>query len=128
MNEEQRILSTTGNASMAFFYIAIIFGFITTSLPFALGIFAGGLVMTVSFYLLRRSIMEALIPPYQINVAVVLVKHYLRFTASVVLISLFVVSGYIHPLGLIFGISVLPAGFLFAAFVEILLLFRREKL
>jgi hypothetical protein len=120
MNAERRILNFIQNTSIALFYVAIIFGFITTPLPFALGILAGGLLVTVNFHLMYRSLREALTPPHTTNVASALTKHFLRFTASVIIITALIAGGYVHPGGLIVGLSVIVAAFMLAALRETL--------
>lgn len=124
MSAERRILNFIGNTSIAFFYMTTVCGFIIAPLSFALGILAGGILVTVNFHLMRRSIEKALIPPHTINVGSALLKHFLRFVGSIAIIAILIIGNYVHPVGLIIGLSVIVASFLLAAFRETLRLFK----
>jgi len=124
MSAERRILNFVKHISVALCYLTTIFGGFNTSLPFGLGILLGGLLVTVNFHFMCSSLEKALSPPYQINIGIAVAKHYLRFVLSVAVISTLTISSYIHPVGLVIGLSVIVASFMLAAIRESIRLFK----
>jgi len=98
----------------------MIFTIFNASLPFILGVAAGGFLVTVNFSLMCRSLKEALTPPYVTSMNTALFKHYLCFAISVVIISTLIVGHYVHPLGLVIGLSTIVGGFFLAALREVI--------
>ena len=94
-------------------------GFILAPRHVAWGIFAGGLIVTVNFQLLYRSLKQSLTPPHVANVKTVLGKYYLRFLVSAVIIYVLIADHYVNPLGLIIGLSVVVTSILLATLNEI---------
>ncbi len=94
-------------------------GFVLAPGRFAWGIVAGGLIVTINFHLLYRSLKQALIPPYLAKTGVVLRKHYLRFLGSGVIIFVLIADHYVHPLGLMVGLSVVVTSIFIATLNEI---------
>ena len=71
-----------------------------------LGVLLGGLIVTVNFALLFRTLKKALAPGNTSGYAPVLAKYYLRFMASAVIIFILIATRAVHPIGLIVGLSV----------------------
>ena len=94
-------------------------GFILAPGRFAWGILAGGLIVTINFHLLYRSLKQALTPPHIGNQRVVLGKYYIRFLASAVIIYVLISDHYVNPLGLIIGLSIVVTSIFIATFNEI---------
>jgi hypothetical protein len=94
-------------------------GFIFGPGPFAWGVLAGGLIVTVNFHLLYRSLKEALTPPYVVETRAVLGKYYLRFAASGVIIFVLIADHFVNPLGLIIGLSVVVTSIFLATINEV---------
>jgi len=94
-------------------------GFILAPGPFAWGILAGGLIVTVNFHLLYRSLRQTLTPPHIASTKAVLGKYYLRFLATAVIIYVLIADHYVNPLGLIIGLSVVVTSIFIATFNEI---------
>ena len=94
-------------------------GFVLASGHFAWGILAGGLIVTINFHLLYRSLKRALTPPHLANTRVVLGKYYIRFLASAVIIYVLIADHYVSPLGLIIGLSVVVTSIFIATLNEI---------
>ena len=93
---------------------------------FAKGIVIGGLIVTVNFHLLYRTLKKALTPPHLASHNTVIMKYYFRFIVSG-LILLFVISGqYVAPLGLIVGLSVVVVSIFLATILEVSKLFMKE--
>lgn len=101
-------------------------GLLFVSPKFALGVFFGGLIVTVNFHLLGRTLKKALIPPHLVSPNVVIAKYYVRFMISGVLIFLILVSQLVNPLGLIVGLSVVVFSIMLATLVEVKHLFLKE--
>ncbi len=94
-------------------------GFVLASGRFAWGILAGGLIVTINFHLLYRSLKRTLTPPYIANTRAVLGKYYIRFLASAVIIFVLIADHYVNPLGLIIGLSVVVTSIFIATLNEI---------
>ena len=73
----------------------------------ALGVVVGGLIALVNYRLLERTVRGAILPRNKHGVmAKVLVKYYLRFGATALVLLLLVRQGLVEPLGLLVGLSV----------------------
>lgn len=128
MRAQRRILGVIKHSSIGYLYLLLIFGLCNFSIPVNLGILLGGLLVTINFHVLCKSVEKALTPPHNIPMGPALVKHYLSFAMCVVVISLSIIFNWVHPLGLVVGLSVVVLGFFTSTFVEVVrLLFWREK-
>lgn len=102
----------------------------TTSTSFYLGVFLGGLIVAVNFHLLKNTIKNTIRPEVVSEkgrslVGNVLVKYYIRFGGSAVIIFLLISNHVVHPLGLLAGLSVVVASmFLATVLVLTRLLFK----
>jgi hypothetical protein len=93
---------------------------------FAKGIIFGGLIVTVNFHLLYRTLKKALTPPQLSSHNIVIAKYYFRFFVSG-LILLFLIKGqYVAPLGLFVGLSVVVASIFLATILEVSKLIMKE--
>lgn len=79
---------------------------ITFGFKVFLGVLLGGLIVTVNFALLFRTLKKALAPGNTAGYAPVLAKYYLRFMASAIIIFVLMATHAVHPIGLIIGLSV----------------------
>ena len=119
MRIEKRLLRFITLTNWIIFCIVTTSGFILAPGPFAWGILAGGLIVTINFQLMYRSLKQALTPPHVADIRVVLGKYYLRFLVSAVIIFVLIADHYVNPLGLIIGLSVLVTSIFIATFNEI---------
>ena len=119
MRIERRLLRFITLANWILFFAVTVCGFIMAPGPFAWGIMAGGLIVTINFQLLYRSLKQALTPPHLATPRVVLGKYYIRFLVSAFIIYILIADDYVHPLGLIVGLSVVVTSILIATFNEI---------
>lgn len=94
-------------------------GFVLKPGAFAWGILAGGLIVTINFHLLYRSLKRTLTPPHIANTRGVLGKYYIRFLVSAVIIFVLIAEHYVNPLGLIIGLSVVVTSIFLATLNEI---------
>jgi hypothetical protein len=116
---EKRLLRFITLTNWIIFCIVTTSGFVLAPGPFAWGILAGGLIVTINFQLMYRSLKQALTPPHVADTRVVLGKYYLRFLVSAVIIFVLIADHYVNPLGLIIGLSVLVTSIFIATFNEI---------
>ncbi len=75
----------------------------------AVSVVVGGAIALINFRLLERSIRRSLMPQLAKKRAVMgkaLLKYYIRFIATAVVIILLVRQGVVEPLGLLVGLSV----------------------
>jgi len=116
---ERRLLKFITLTNWILFCIVTISGFILAPRSFAWGILAGGLIVTINFHLLYRSLKEALTPPHLARTRVVLGKYYIRFLVSALIIYVLIADHYVNPLGLIIGLSVVVTSIFIATLNEI---------
>lgn len=123
---QRRLLSFITFTNWLIFGAVTACGFILTSRPFACGILAGGLIVTINFHLLHRSLKHALTPPHIARTREVLIKYYVRFLVTAALIYVLIADHYVNPLGLILGLSVVVTSIFIATLNEIRkIIFRR---
>ena len=88
MDIQKRILLFVTRANWVLFAAAVLVGLVAFQFDVALGIFAGGLIVTVNFHLLARTLKKSLTPPHLVSHNVIIAKYYVRFIASGVIIFL----------------------------------------
>lgn len=96
-------------------------------LLFVRGVFLGGLLVTVNFHLMGRTIKKALQPSRKVSVSTILLKYYLRFIVSGILIFLLLLGKLVSPLGLILGLSVVVTTLFGAVIVATIFLFSNKE-
>ena len=119
MSIQQRILTFIVRSNWILLIIAALAGHFMSTSGITLGIIAGGLIVTINFHLLYRSLRGALTPPHLGGIRAVLGKYYVRFLVSAIIIFVLVADHYVHPLGLIIGLSVVVTSIFIATFNEI---------
>jgi hypothetical protein len=116
---QQRILQFVTRANWVILAGATMAGIVVAPPDFALGILSGGLIVTVNFYLLARTLRRALTPPHLASHNAVIAKYYLRFLASAFVIFLLIAGGVVNPLGLVIGLSVVVMSIILATIREV---------
>ncbi len=111
MNNPGRLINFIGKAN---WYILLLLGL--GVLPLAditvlSGVAAGGLIAIVNFHLLQRTIENHLHPlgaeqGQRSVLGRMLARYYIRFFISAALIFILISSHWVHPLGLLAGVSV----------------------
>ncbi len=119
MGIERRLLSFITLTNWILFCVVTVSGFVLKSGPFAWGILAGGLIVSINFHLLHRSLKQALTPPHLADPRSVLAKFYLRMAGSAVIIFILVAEHFVHPLGLMVGLSVVVTSIFIATLNEV---------
>ncbi len=89
-----------------------------------MGVFLGGLLVTVNFHLLKKTVAnningDAVMEKGKSLVGSLLLKYYLRFTVTAVIIFLLISTHSVHPVGLLAGLSVVVASTFIAAGIEL---------
>lgn len=116
--EQQRILKFVTHTNWILFFLASMLGFILAPVDFACGILFGGLLVTINFHMLYRTLKNALQPPHLSSVGSILAKYYIRFVVSGVIIFFLIFSHIVDPLGLFVGLSVVVASIMLASLCE----------
>mgnify|MGYP006303101665 CR=1 FL=1 len=123
---QQRLLKFIIRTNWILFAVTGIVGFMTAPPPFAMGIVAGGLIATVNFHLLYRTLKRSLKPPHIASHNAVLVKYYIRFIASGIILFLLIAGGYVAPLALFIGLSIVVASIMLGTIREFTKLISKE--
>ncbi|MGB9498147.1 MAG: ATP synthase subunit I [Dissulfuribacterales bacterium] len=119
MSMQKRLLKFIVRANWILLLMAAIVGYFATSLDFTVGIIAGGLIVTINFHLLYRTLKRSLRPSHLVSPKVVIVKYYIRFTISALIIIFLITGKFVNPLGLFIGLSVVVASIFLATLCEI---------
>lgn len=132
MNVHERIIKFIMWSNWILFAALAITGIVmTVSMPqlpgLLAGLLAGGLIATVNFHLLyrglRRSLMEPEAPSHTTKI---LGKYYIRFIISGAIIYFLLSGGYVHPIGLLIGLSIVVASIFLATIREVTKILNKE--
>jgi len=126
LNIEQRLLIFITRANWIVLIAASLLCLGLASISFTLGVVAGGLIVTVNFHLLYRTLKRSLTPPHIASHHKVLAKYYIRFTVSGIIIFFLISRHIVDPLGLFLGLSVVVASILLATLLEVKKLIFKE--
>lgn len=119
MKIQERIIQFVTRANWCILATATLLGFVNFSSQVGLGIAAGGLVVTINFHLLGRTLRKALTPPHLASVKGVLFKYYIRFVLSAVIIFFLMAAPQVDSVGLVVGLSIVVASMMFATLNEL---------
>lgn len=123
---QQRLLYFVTRTNWVLFCLVSVLGLVFAPLKFALGIISGGLLVTVNFHLLARTLKSALTPPHLSSHGLVVAKYYLRFMLSGVVLLVLIKFHLVNPLGLFVGLSVVVASIMLATARELKILICKE--
>ncbi len=119
MEIQQRLLKFVTRTNWVLFFLASISGVVILPPDFSRGIIFGGLIVTINFHLLYRTLKKAFRPSHLSSHRVVLAKYYIRFLISGVIIFVLISGHYVDPLGLFIGLSVVVASIMLATICEL---------
>ena len=125
---QERLLKFVTRTNWILFAAASIVGLLFCTAGFAKGIIFGGLIVTINFHLLSRTLRKALTPPRLSSHNIVLAKYYVRFFFSGLILFFLISKGYVEPLGLFVGLSVVVASIMLATLVEVKNLIFKEAI
>ena len=123
---QQRILIFVTRTNWILFAGASIIGFLLFPANYARGLFFGGLLVTVNFHLLARTLKTALTPPHLSSHNVIIAKYFLRFIVSGFIIFVLIAGHFVHPVGLVIGLSVVVFSIILATLREFTKLIFKE--
>jgi hypothetical protein len=123
---QERILKFVTRTNWVLLVVASALGLVFLPIDFAKGILYGGLIVTINFHLLSRTLKKALTPPHLSSHNVVLAKYYFRFFVSGVILLFLIQGQYVEPLGLFVGLSVVVASIFMATILEVSKLLMKE--
>ena len=86
MKIQERIFNFVNIANWALLAIISIIGFIIKTPDFALGILCGGLIVSINFHVLCRTLKKSFAQAEKASFTKVLAKYYLRFSISAIII------------------------------------------
>lgn len=119
MQTQQRILKWVTRLNWALLLIASAIGGIAGNFDFTMGIVAGGLITTINFHLMSRTLEKTLSASRLLFTKSMLVRHYLRFVSGVGIIFILVYKNYVDPGGLLIGLSIVVASIMIATLGEV---------
>jgi hypothetical protein len=116
---QERLVKFVTRANWVLFFIAGITGLFFMPPDFTMGIICGGLIVTINFHLLYRTLRKAFKPPHLASPRVILGKYYMRFIASGIIIFILISEHVVDPLGLFIGLSVVVMSIIIATVREL---------
>jgi hypothetical protein len=119
MEIQQRLYKFVNFANWILFSIAVLIGLFFMPSDFTAGIICGGLIVTINFHLLYRTLKKAFRPPHLASTRVILAKYYIRFIISGLIIFVLISEHIVDPLGLFVGLSVVVASITLATVREL---------
>ncbi|AOY57869.1 ATP synthase subunit I [Desulfococcus multivorans] len=118
MKIQERLLKFVTRMNWILLVLSGAAGFFWTSPAFAGGIICGGLIVTVNFHLLYRTLKKAFVPNSLTSHHVILAKYYVRFLVSGLLIFVLIFKHIVNPIGLFIGLSVVVVSITLATLLE----------
>jgi hypothetical protein len=125
---QERLLKFITRANWVLLLLFSILGLIFLPIDYTKGIICGGLIVTVNFHLLYRTLKKALTPPHLSSHNIILAKYYFRFFVSGLILFFLIKGGYVAPLGLFVGLSVVVASIMLATILEVKKLIFKEAI
>lgn len=126
METQQRLLHFIKRANWILFAVTSLAGLALGNTRLAVGIIAGGLIVTVNFHLLAKTLKKAFQPKQLASHHSILAKYYIRFIISGVIIFVLISQHWVNPFGLFIGLSVVVASITLATLMEIKRLICKE--
>ena len=131
MQDLEKIVDFITRSNWLILLVGGMIGLAMTPVKFAMGIILGGLIVAVNFHLLKRTLKKMFHPDIVSEkgrsiVSNVLVKYYIRFAISGVLIFLLIWKHIVHPVGLLAGLSLVVASVFLATALELKKIFFKE--
>ncbi len=123
---EQRLLTFINRANWTLLVGLALLGLFLTDAKVNLGLICGGLIATVNFHLLHRTLKKAFSLSSLPSRGLVMAKYYLRFTVSGLILFLLVSKHLVDPLALFAGLSVVVASIFLATLSEVKKLIFKE--
>lgn len=126
MNIQQRLLTFVTRSNWAILAATGLLGVLMASPSFARGLIFGGLIVTINFHLLARTLKTSLHPSRLASPHTVIAKYYIRFIISGIIIFFLIHYQVVNPIGLFVGLSVVVASITLGTLVELKKLIFKE--
>ena len=126
MEIQHQLLRFINQINWILLTLGCLFSFTLFSGRVAWGVLMGGLIVTINFHLMARTLKKAFAPPHLASISSIIAKYYVRFTISAIAISLLIYHHVVHPLGLIAGLSIVMISMMLATVREITKLIFKE--
>jgi len=125
---QKNLLTFVTQANWLVFAVVSVGGLILATPDILWGIVFGGLIVTINFHLLSRTLKKSLTPSNLTSHNVILAKYYVRFILSGFIIFILISGHYVHPPGTFIGLSVVVASIMLATLRELKNLFFKEAM
>ncbi|MFH1672535.1 MAG: ATP synthase subunit I [Pseudomonadota bacterium] len=119
MREEERLLKIIVFSNWILLVVLTVGGFLLRTWDFGLGVLAGGLIISINFHFLYRTLRKSLNPLNLSRPGIILGKYYIRFLISALIIYVLISEHFVHPLGLILGLSIIVISLLIGLVYEV---------
>ena len=123
---EQRLLAFINKANWTLLVGLALLGLYVNDVKVNLGLLSGGLITTVNFHLLHRTLKKAFGLSQLPSRGLVMAKYYLRFTVSGLILFILISKHLVDPLALFAGLSVVVASIFLATLRELKKLIFKE--
>lgn len=118
MEIQRRLLQFVTRANWVLFAITSLVAVLAAPADFTRGVVFGGLIVTLNFHFLAKTLKKALTPPHLASPNAVLVKYYIRFILSGFIIFVLIAGQVVNPIGLVLGLSVVVTSIICATVYE----------
>lgn len=116
---QKRLLKFIIRSNWILLVAAAVTCFLTAPQNFTISVIIGGLIATINFHLLHRTLQRSLATPRIDSLNKVLAKYYIRFIITCVIIFVLIARGYVEPPGLLIGLSIVVASIMLATAREV---------
>ena len=119
MEIQQRLLKCVTHINWILLAVSGIVSFGRFAPDVAWGIVVGGLIVTINFHLLYRTLKNAMGTSHFTSFKGILIKYYIRFVLSGGIIFILMIKQYVNPVGLLVGLSIVVVSITFATLFEL---------
>nr|WP_319491535.1 ATP synthase subunit I [uncultured Desulfobacter sp.] len=131
MEELEKIVNFITRTNWVVFLASSLGALLLASPKMYLGVFLGGLIVTVNFHVLKNTVtkninQKRVLEKGKSLIGALLVKYYLRFALTAVIIFMLIANHSVHPAGLLIGLSVVVVSTFIAAAIELTKIIFRE--
>ena len=123
---EQRLLTFINRANWILLVAIAAGGLLLDNAAVGRGLICGGLIATVNFHLLHRTLKKAFGAGRLSFRGLIMAKYYLRFTVSALILFILISKHLVDPLALFAGLSVVIASIFLATLSELKKLIFKE--
>ena len=127
MDIQQRLFKFVTFTNWLLFIGGSLLAWVMAPPAFARGILFGGLIVTVGFHLLYRTLKKAFRVPRRASFPGVMSRYYLRLVVTGIIIFFLISRNIVDPLGLLVGLSVVVASIIVATGLSVRRLWDTEE-